>query len=442
MKIYDLTERIISFVRTNHLFNKDHKLLLAVSGGVDSVVLCYLCKQAGYSFAIAHCNFQLRGNDSIRDEKFVESLAQELGVPFHRILFDTRQYAEQHKLSTQEAARSLRYEWFENVRNEQGYDWILTAHHADDNIETVCMNFFRGTGIAGLTGIKPVNGKLIRPLLFARREELETFLKEINGKFVQDNSNLHDDYTRNFFRNTLLPQVKKVYPEAAQNLINNIQRFQEVEILYHREIERNRKKLLLPKDKDFCIPVLLLQKAPAYPTLLLEIAKPFGFTARQLPEMIRLLDSQPGKYIISATHRMLKDRKHLIISTVNNTATSAVIIDKEGSFLFEGGTLRLSSPSKFILSEDENVASINASLIQYPLILRPWRAGDYFYPLGMTKKKKLSRFLTDKKLSLADKEKVWVVEMNKKIIWVVGYRIDNRFKVIDKEKPVLLMERV
>lgn len=413
---------------------------MTVSGGVDSVVLCHLCKRAGYDFGIAHCNFQLREEDSARDEKFVQALAGELGVPFHLVQFETKQYAEEKKQSTQEAARELRYKWFEKIRAEEGYDFILTAHHADDNIETVLMNFFRGTGITGLTGIKPINGKIRRPLLFAKRAELESYLKNNQLQFVQDETNLHDDYTRNYFRNTVLPQISNVYPEVQQNLLNNIERFKDVEALYRNEIERHQKKLLQKKGSDFLIPVLLLQKTPAYQTVLLEMVKSFGFKASQLPELIGLLESQPGKYMLSSTHRVLKDRKHLVISALNEIPSAAVIIEEEGRYLFAGGTLCVRATSQEDISRNENIASINASLVEYPLILRPWRTGDYFYPLGMQKKKKVSRFLIDKKLSLAEKERIWVVEMDKKIIWVVGHRIDDRFKITDNTTAVLRLE--
>lgn len=401
------------------------------------MVLCNLCKQAGYDFGIAHCNFQLREAASERDEQFVIALAGTLQVPVHRIRFHTKQYAEENKQSTQEAARELRYNWFEKTRAEEGYNFILTAHHADDNIETVLMNFFRGTGIHGLTGIKAINGKIRRPLLFAKRAELETYLKDKQLQFVQDDTNLHDDYTRNYFRNTVLPQIANVYPEVSQNLLNNIERFKGVEILYHREVERNQKKLLFKRGEEFFIPVLLLQKTPAYATVLLEMVKPFGFKARQIPELISLLESQPGKYMCSSTHRILKDRNHLVISALKKVGSFAIIIEGEGTYPFADGTLIVKTGIQKEISRSENIASINAASIQYPLILRPWRTGDYFYPLGMRKKKKVSRFLIDKKLSLAEKEKVWVVEMDKKIIWVVGHRIDDRFKVEDPEAPAL-----
>lgn len=435
-----MLEHFISYIQKYPLFIKKDKLLLAVSGGVDSVVLCHLCKTAGFQFGIAHCNFQLREADSLRDENFVKELASELNVPFHTNRFNTKAHAALHKQSTQEAARELRYNWFEQVRLANNYDYILTAHHADDNIETVLMNFFRGTGITGLAGIKPINGKIRRPLIFASRKLLESYLTEKQLSFVQDESNLHDDYTRNFFRNTLLPQIAKPYPEVQQNLTGNIERFKEVEILYKMAIGILQKKIVLQKDGEYFIPVLLLKKTPAMQSLLFEIVKPFGFKAGQLKEIISLMDSESGKYMLSPTHRILKDRKHLIISAIEKTIASAIVIEGEGVYDFVNGKLILKKGNIINISRNDNIASINASAIQYPLILRPWRNGDYFYPLGMPKKKKLSRFLIDKKLSLSDKEKVWVLEMNKKIIWVIGHRIDDRFKVKENTTSVLNIE--
>ncbi|MFT4092813.1 MAG: tRNA lysidine(34) synthetase TilS [Niabella sp.] len=436
----DLVAAFEENIKHKNLFTKKNRLLVAVSGGVDSVVLCHLCKRSGLAFGIAHCNFQLRGTDSIRDEAFVKDMSTQLEVPFYSVRFNTRAFAEENKYAIQEAARVLRYEWFEKIRQENNYDFILTAHHADDNIETVLMNFFRGTGIKGLTGIREQNGKIKRPLLFAKRSDLEIFLNENNIAFVQDESNFKDDYTRNYFRNTVLPFIEKVYPGAADNIFNNIDRLKEVEWLYRNETERWIKRLTEKRGDEVYIPVLLLQKNPAMKTVLLELLKPFGFKASQLPEIIDLLQSGPGKYILSATHRVLKDRRHLIISALKDQNHSAVVIDAMGTYHFPNGVLILKSTTRENISKENNIACIDAAQIQYPLVLRPWRIGDYFYPLGMPKKKKLSRFFIDRKLSLPEKEKTWVLEANKKIIWVVGYRIDDRFKITNSTGLVLRIE--
>ncbi|HUN02336.1 MAG TPA: tRNA lysidine(34) synthetase TilS [Niabella sp.] len=438
----DLLNLFIKNYKSQNLFDPKSKLLVAVSGGVDSVALCQLCRHSGLKFAVVHCNFQLRGDDSERDERFVASLAAQLEAPFFSVKFDTKKYAEENKVSTQVAARELRYHWFEQVRKENNYDYILTAHHADDNVETVLMSFFRGTGIRGLTGIKSKNGKIRRPLLFARRSELENFIEENKLPYVQDESNLHDDYTRNYFRNTVLPMIEKIFPEASENILSNIERMKEVSLLYRQAIEQHRKKMMVPKGNEWFLPVLLLQKSDAVATILFEIVREYGFTSGQVSEIINLLDSESGKYIVSPTHRILKDRRHLIISPLQESENTSVIMEGFGEYAFAGGTVIVKEmadvPSQ--ISADDAIAMLDAKNISFPLILRPWKTGDYFYPLGMPKKKKVSRFLIDKKLSLIEKERVWVVEMNKKIIWVLGYRIDNRFKITLSTEKIIQLE--
>lgn len=437
-----LLQLFISNYNTKNLFAKKDRLLVATSGGVDSVALCKLCNLAGLDFGIAHCNFQLRGMDSDRDEAFVKEFAKQLNVPFYSIKFDTKKYAREKKLSTQVAARQLRYEWFEEVRASNHYDYILTAHHADDNIETVMMAFFRGTGINGLTGIRAKNEKLRRPLLFARRVELEDFLKEQQLPFVQDESNLQDDYTRNYFRNKILPMIADVYPEVNENILGNIERMKGAALLYNEAVALKRKKLVEKKGEEFYISVLLLQQQNAVQTLLYEIIKDFGFTPHQLSDIVQLLQSESGKYVVSPTHRILRNRKHLVIALLAEITNTAIIINEPGIYNFANGvvTIKNAETTRFSMSTDDNKGHIDAKNIEYPLLLRPWKIGDYFYPLGMQKKKKISRFLIDKKLSMIEKEKVWVLEMGKKIIWVVGHRIDDRFKITDNTTAAIIID--
>lgn len=425
-----LLEDFISNINTKNLFTKKEKLLIATSGGIDSVVLCKLCSLAGFQIGLAHCNFQLReaAND---DETFVRSLAKDLGVPFFSVRFDTKNYATENRMSTQVAARNLRYQWFEDLRKQLGYNYILTAHHADDNLETLLMNFFRGTGIKGLTGIRERNGNVIRPLLFARRIELEEFLKQHQMQFVQDESNLQNDYTRNYLRNKILPDLEQVYPEVRENLLANIERLKGVEVYFNESVELQKKKLVNIVSGDIYIPVRLLQKTNATDTILFEILKEYGFSPAQAGELRALLSSESGRYVKSSTHRALKNRNHLIISALADNEKSLVVIDGAGGYRFQNFEMQVEvfENKAFEIKDDTNVASLDLSDIQFPLILRPWRKGDYFYPLGMEKKKKLSRFFIDRKLSMIEKEKIWVVESNRKIIWVVGQRIDNRFKI-------------
>ncbi|MGJ7033709.1 tRNA lysidine(34) synthetase TilS [Niabella hirudinis] len=434
----ELLARFLKHIHKEHLFTAKDRLLLAISGGVDSVVLGQLCKLAGFDFGVAHCNFQLRGEASDADEAFVKALAESWAVPFYNIRFNTAEFARANRLSIQEAARELRYNWFAEIKKREDFDYILTAHHANDNIETLLMNFFRGTGMNGLTGIREKNGALVRPLLFVKRTELEQYLREQSLSFVQDASNLKDDYTRNFIRNRLLPQMASVYPEVEQNLVHNIQRFGEINALYQQSVQQYRRKLVTAKGDELHIPVLLLLKTAAPPTVLFEIIKDYGFGAGQLPEVFALTGSEPGRYIVSATHRVVRDRKHLVIAPLAASERSRVFLEQPGVFNFDEGRLRLLvKENAGAIPTAAETAWLDARQVQFPLILRPWKTGDYFYPLGMMKKKKVARFLIDQKLSAIQKEKIWVLEMQQKIIWIVGHRIDHRFRVTDATKEVL-----
>src|SRR5687767_4128312 len=311
-QIMDLLQRFKKHIQTGNLFHEKDKLLLAVSGGVDSVVLCELCKLAGYDFAIAHCNFQLRDADSERDEKFVSELADKYKVDFHVVKFDTKSFAKERKISTQEAARELRYGWFEEIRKKNGYQYILTAHHADDNIETVMMNFFRGTGIKGIRGIEAKHGFIVRPLLFAHRSELEEFLQANKLDFVADYTNLQDDYTRNYFRNQVIPFIEKSFPEVTENVFSNIGRFREVELLYQQAVNLDKKKLIEVNGNEIHTPVLKLKKTVPLHSIVYEIIKEYGFSASQTDKVIALLDSEARKYVQSSSQRIIKNRKRLI----------------------------------------------------------------------------------------------------------------------------------
>jgi tRNA(Ile)-lysidine synthase len=434
-----LLEKFKENIKQQNLFQTKDTLLLAVSGGVDSVVLCELCKQCGFDFVIAHCNFQLRGTDSTSDEKFVAALAQKYDVPFSTITFDTNAIAAKEKKSIEEAARDLRYKWFDELSIQNSYAFVVTAHHANDNVETVLMNFFRGTGIKGLHGILPKQNKIVRPLLFANKKELLVFATENKLEFVTDYTNAQNDFTRNYFRNELIPAVQKVFPAANENILKNINRFGEAEQLYNEAIKMYKKKLLELKGNEIHIPVLKLQKVTPLATIVYEIIKDYDFTAHQTEEVIGLLQSESGKYIASASHRIIRNRKWLIISPNQTIAANNILIEENSSAItFKNGELQIEKcTSLSTINNEPSTALLDAIEIKFPLLLRKWKQGDYFYPLGMQKKKKLSRFFIDQKLSLTQKENVWVIESNKKILWVIGMRIDDRFKITDKTKNVL-----
>ncbi|HEY4290546.1 MAG TPA: tRNA lysidine(34) synthetase TilS [Puia sp.] len=468
----DILHSFNEFIKKENLFSHHDRLLVAVSGGLDSVVLCELLHRAGFDFVIAHCNFRLRGEESERDERFVIQVAEKYGKKILVKGFDTSVYAAEQKLSIQVAARQLRYDWFRDILEEWGTGIVLTAHHLDDNIETLLMNFFKGTGIAGLRGMLPRQGIVVRPLLFAGRAALQQLALDAGLIWVEDSSNESDKYTRNYFRHRIIPGIEEVFPNALQNLAGNTGRFREIEMVYRRAMDQQLKKLLEHRGNEVFVPVLKLKLSVPLSTLVYEMITPFGFSALQTGAVITLLDSGSGKYVSSSSHRILRNRDWLIISPLRTMEAANILIESgDTTVLYEQGQLILQQlPAGELPAEIQDsgamasqrasatgpkqvpaaapkrapsggpwnpVAWLDAADIQFPLLLRKWQAGDYFYPLGMRKKKKLARFFIDSKLSMADKEKIWVLEMNKKIVWIVGLRIDDRFRIGDSTKQVL-----
>lgn len=461
-----ILSRFQQYIQQHNLFQPKDQLLLAVSGGVDSVVLVDLCAKAGYNFSIAHCNFQLRGEESEGDELFVRSLGQKYNVEVLVKKFETAAYATEQKLSIQEAARVLRYEWFEEIVNGQRSmvnsensaaalathhlpltTHLLTAHHADDNNETLLMNFFRGTGLHGLTGIPVAYGDIKRPLLSFTKEELLQYAAENNLQYREDSSNQSSKYTRNFFRNEIIPAIEKVYPQVKQNLQDNLERFKSIEVLYQLATQQLIKKLCKPKGAEVHIPAKQLLQYNNR-ALIYEIIKPYGFTEKQIAEVEKLAVAETGKFITSPilAFRIIKNRAWLVIAPAEDAEVGHVIVEGPGTIGFVLGLLEVKQTSvsneqnpnsKFQIPNSNTEVLLDAKHIAFPLLLRKWKTGDYFYPLGMKKKKKVARFLIDNKLSKTAKENVWVLESNKKIIWVVGHRIDDRFKLTDSTTTIL-----
>ncbi|TAH01267.1 MAG: tRNA lysidine(34) synthetase TilS [Sphingobacteriales bacterium] len=434
-----LQQSFENYIQQQQLFTKADKLLLAVSGGVDSVALCHLCHKAGYHFIIAHCNFQLRGAESERDEAFVKQLGHNYNAEVVVKHFDTETYATTNKLSIQVAARNLRYEWFKKLMNEKQLQYIATAHHADDAVETTLMNFFKGTGIAGLRSIQPKQPGLVRPLLFASKELIYSFATSEQLSWVEDSSNKTDKYSRNFFRHRIIPVVEEIYPQSIENIKDNISRFKEIEQLYQQAIAQHRKKLLVQNGSEWHIPVLKLQKTTPLDTVLYELTAPFGFTPQQVPDIKNLLKSDTGKYVASATHRIIKNRHWLIIaSAIAGTAVTSIIEAGETVCYLEQQSLQLQQlpADGYKIKKENTIAAVDAKQLKFPLLVRSWKIGDYFYPLGMKKKKKLARFFIDQKLSKTAKEAIWVVVSDQRIVWVVGHRIDDRFKITAGTKEI------
>ncbi|MFM7672814.1 MAG: tRNA lysidine(34) synthetase TilS [Bacteroidota bacterium] len=416
---------------------------LAISGGVDSVVLAHVLKEAGYSVTWLHMNFQLRGDESDRDQRFVESLAGQWNQSLQVKRVDAATYASENKLSIQEAARALRYDWFSEMTSGHG-GVLLTAHHADDNAETLLMNFLRGTGLKGLTGIPPVNGSIRRPLLNVTRAAIEAYAIENGIEFVTDSSNKHTDYTRNQLRLEVLPMLRTLYMQVDGNLQQNIHRFQSAYLIYRQAVQRWLRKYVQLQGEEQSVSIALLMQAENR-AMVHEWLSGFGFTEKQESELIRLAGSESGHFIVSADgrYRVIRHRKHFILSPVRDAQPEEQWIEAGAKEVtFSNGLLQFneSGDGSYSDTASGSQAALDAGMITYPLLLRKWRAGDYFYPLGLNKKKKVARFLIDQKLSVSEKEQVWVLVSEGRIAWVIGQRIDHRFRVTDRTRATLHIE--
>lgn len=442
----DLSFRFKDFIESQKLFTQQHHLLVACSGGIDSVVLVHLLHELQYDCSILHCNFQLRGKESNRDQAFVVQLADQLSIPCHVNTFDTEKVMNEWGKGVQETARILRYNWFDEQVNLHAANGkqplLLTAHHQDDQLETVVFNFFRGTGIAGLTGMNTKDGCLVRPLLFASRNEIESYAIDKKLSWVEDSSNKETIYARNQLRHDVFPLLEKAVPSFKQNLSNNIKRFQETEMLFKQQIALIQKRVVEKRDKGYAIAVNKIKHLVPLDTIVYEIFSPFGFTSAQTGELKKLFIAHTGSFMQSPTHRVLKNRDWLLIDPLHEISSSVYVIEKDQSSVSVGDkTICISMhENSSMLSAAANEAWLDASKLEFPLLVRPWKNGDYFYPLGMKKKKKISKFLIDQKLSKTEKESQYVIESAKKIVWVVGRRIDERFKVLPHSKEILQLK--
>ncbi len=443
-----MLDRFNSYIINKKLFKKDDQILLAVSGGIDSVVMTELFNLAGIKFAIAHCNFGLRGEESDGDELFVKELAQKKKVGIFIKRFETENYSAEQKISIQMAARKLRVDWFEDLIKESGFSYYATAHQLDDQIETFFINLFRGTGISGLHGILPKQGNLIHPLLFVYRKEIEEFVKLNNLEYREDSSNIKTDYTRNKIRHNLIPVIKDINPEYAEILSKNISRLRQAEEIYKHQVQNISDKILIKDKEAIKISVAELLKLHPLETYLFELISPFYFNYSDVKDIINSLDSTSGKQFFSSTHRIIKDREYLIIeesSKKDNTIQPEYYISTNDSFINFPVKLRISrfiKPVNFVPSKETSIAFLDEDKLKFPLKIRKWKTGDYFYPLGMNKKKLLSDFFIDNKFTIPEKEKTWIITSNNQIVWIVGFRIDNRFRVTESTERGFRIELV
>jgi tRNA(Ile)-lysidine synthase len=431
------------FIKSNGLFDHNSRILAAVSGGMDSVVMSHLFKSAGFNFSIAHCNFQLRGNEALSDQAFCSSLADRLQAPFHTINFDTAGYAASHKISIQMAARQLRYQWFEQLRQQSGYDVVALAHHQNDAIETILLNLTRGTGIAGVHGILPKNGTLVRPLLFLSRDEIKQIAEQNNLAYAEDSSNTSVKYARNKIRLEVIPKLKALNPALEQTFEKNLERFRELETLLDENVSLLRQKLFAIVGDEVHIPIAGIKELRPLRLLLFKLLQEYGFNETTIGDIIASLDKHAGRRFESGAYTLITGREYwMIVKKDCENVDNVTIRLNDRELRYAGRKLTvLHDDSPLIVSSNPMAASVDTELLIYPLTLRRWQRGDRFCPLGMHQSKKLSDFFVDQKVPLHIKNTIpLLVNGNGEIIWIGGYRLDERYKVSAKTKKVTIFE--
>lgn len=420
-----LMKKVKEFIEKEDLFSKQDKILVALSGGADSVALTRILITLGYHCEAAHCNFELRGEESDRDEDFVRNFCRSLNIKCHSIHFETRRYAAQQSISIEMAARELRYNWFSKICEESDCQVVAVAHHKDDSVETMLLNLIRGTGINGLLGIRPKNGNVVRPLLCASRQEVVEYLHRMNQTYVTDSTNLEDEYTRNKIRLNLLPLMEEINPSVKDGLVKTSSYLNDISKIYQQAIKESIDRIFITPEKEISIEKLMNEPAPQ--ALLFEVLSPLGFNSTQVEEVYGSLNGQPGKRFISSQWQVVKDRDLLLIEKVKTANDKPQIIFEEVLLTKE-----------FVIPKDKNTACFDANKFKGVISIRKWEKGDYFIPFGMKGKKLVSDFMTDSKFSLLKKEQQWVLSCNDQIAWLIGERTDNRFRIDDSTQKVII----
>ncbi|WP_276963502.1 tRNA lysidine(34) synthetase TilS [Bacteroides graminisolvens] len=420
-----LMKKVKEFIEKEDLFSKQDKILVALSGGADSVALTRILITLGYHCEAAHCNFELRGEESDRDEDFVRNFCRSLNIKCHSIHFETRRYAAQQSISIEMAARELRYNWFSKICEESDCQVVAVAHHKDDSVETMLLNLIRGTGINGLLGIRPKNGNVVRPLLCASRQEVVAYLHRMNQTYVTDSTNLEDEYTRNKIRLNLLPLMEEINPSVKDGLVKTASYLNDISKVYQQAIKESIDRIFITPEKEISIEKLMNEPAPQ--ALLFEVLSPLGFNSTQVEEVYGSLNGQPGKRFISSQWQVVKDRELLLIEKVKTANDKPQIIFEE-----------VLLTKDFVIPKDKNTACFDANKFKGVISIRKWEKGDYFIPFGMKGKKLVSDFMTDSKFSLLKKEQQWVLSCNDQIAWLIGERTDNRFRIDDSTQKVII----
>lgn len=411
-------------------FLKDKKLLIAISGGLDSVVLTQLLFILKFDISLAHCNFKLRDEESDLDALFVEELAQNLNVAFFTTSFDTEKFAKDNKQSTQIAARNLRYDWFHEISLQNNFDFVLTAHHADDNLETFLINFTRGSGLEGFTGIPATHKNIARPLLIFSREEILNFATEHAIVWREDQSNTSTKYIRNKIRHQILPVLKEINPSLLDTFAKTTKNLQESKQIIEDRIQEIKPKIFYPfgtQEEESCeIEIREINKLSNPKAYLFELLKPYHFT--EFNDIINLLTAQSGKKVFSKTHQLLKNRASLLLTKIDKKETSSIYYIEENETKITTPIILTLQKEFQEITKDKNTIYVSKEKLTFPLILRKWKNGDSFYPVGMKGKKKISKYFKDEKYSLLEKEQTWLLCNNDQtVIWIIGKRQDSRF---------------
>jgi tRNA(Ile)-lysidine synthase len=428
------------YLRKEELCSPEDRILLAVSGGIDSVVMAHLFREAGYTCSIAHCNFQLRGDESEMDEAFVRSLARSLEFPVFVRRFRVEEEMNARGISVQMAARDLRYNWFEELRTGHAFDRVATAHNLNDAVETFFLNLSRGSGIRGLKGIVPRRGPVIRPLLFAPRDQIEAYRQQYSLEYREDRSNLETKYQRNKIRHDILPLMMQINPAFIRTMEGNMERIREMFEIYEEAVSKVRTELFEPYQEGFLIRTEKLWKLTPLHTWLYELFSPYGFTRMQCQGIARIMDAGPGRQSVSTTHRLFQDRGRMILVSTSGDSFERYYLDgpdKQAVLPFPMDMEVLDREDLESIPDDPGIACLDLDTVRFPLTIRRWMPGDYFYPLGMEQTKKLSDFFVDEKIPLPEKERIWILASGKTIVWIMGHRIDNRFRITSSTRRVL-----
>ncbi|QOI97612.1 MAG: tRNA lysidine(34) synthetase TilS [Flammeovirgaceae bacterium] len=423
-----MLEQFLNHIEKHTLCLKTDRILLAVSGGIDSMVMLDLFFAAGYPVGVAHANFQLRGAESEQDELFVKAVCQHKGIPFFARQFNTTEYAALNNLSIQMAARELRYAWFDELLEKENYNYLSTAHHLNDSIETVLLNWIHGGASEGLLGIPVKNNHIIRPLLFASRKMIETYATEKKLVWREDASNQTDDYPRNFLRHQVVPKLQALNPSLEETFQLGLEKLKAGHALETLAVNQLREAYFKAEESKVIIRKEVFEKIQ-HPLMLWYLLREYHFTPAVCYDVVQALRAQPGKRFLSPTHQLVIDRTTLIITPHKKFWQPVEITSVQATASLGPWDMTIEPVTGKAISADAGSALLDKDLVKFPLVWRTWKPGDFFYPLGMTHKKKISDFLIDNKVPLSDKPHVTVLESAGQIMWVVGYRIDNRFKV-------------